>query len=386
MNNVGYPFRTARKIVKAGLLPFATWPAHHLLRLVGYYRRPADMPKVERIMAALYGGIGNVILAGPMLKALHERWPGARMHVWAQEKQAVEICRAIPYVHEVLVSGDKNIRSDYDLFVTNCVAPPLRASLFALRCGAQARAGDDQTGSHLGLLFNYCIHSDCSLHEVRRNLDILTAIGPAPADDAPFIRITDEDRLAAAKILDASISPGRRIVGIHPGCRAGQSFKRWSRPRFAELARRLAAEHQAAVVVLGGPDELILARAIARDGGDSCLTVCGLPLLQTAAILERCDVFISNDSGLMHIAAALGTPTVGIFGPTPPRRCSPYGSGHTVVTAGMACQPCHTLEGEIKCRGPVSCMEAVTVDQVLAAAAELLNKQPIQASPLQNVG
>ena len=344
------------------------------------------MPNVERIMAALYGGIGNVILAGPMLKALHNRWPGATMHVWAQVKQAVEICRGIPYVNEVLINSDENIRSDYDLFVANCVAPPLRASLFALRCGASARAGDDRTGSHRGLLFNYPVRSDCSLHEVRRNLDILTAIGLAPSDDAPFIRISDEDRQAVAKILDASVSTGRRIVGIHPGCRAGQSFKRWSRPRFAELARRLTAEHRVAVVVLGGPDELTLARVIAREGGDSCLVVCGLPLLQTAAIIERCDVFISNDSGLMHIAAALGTPTVGIFGPTPPRRCRPYGSGHAVVTADMACQPCRTLEGEIKCRGHVSCMDAITVDQVLAAAAELLNKQPIHAGTLQNVG
>jgi len=373
MNTNRHPVPAAGRVVKTALLPLVTWPAHQVLRRTGYYRRRPDRRQGGATLLALYGGIGNVVLATPMLRAIHRDLPESGLHVWCQAAPAAEICRAVPYVDEVWVDGRDAVPSGYDLFVANCVAPPLRASLFGLRCGASVRAGEDATRSRRGLLFTGGGRGDSSAHEVRRNLNVLRAIGLDPSSDRPFVNLRREHRAAARGVFRASVPPGRPCVGLHPGCGAGEAFKRWGRSKFAELARRLSADHGAAVLLFGGPEEVELAEAIADESGCGRVVAGRGSLLAAAALIERCDLFVSNDSGLMHIAAAVGTPTVGIFGPTRPEKNRPHGTGHVVVSAAMPCQPCYTPEGRIGCGGPIPCLAAVSVEQVLSAAARLLS-------------
>ncbi len=360
--------------MKKALLPLLTWPAHQALRCAGYYRPNTEIARGSRILVALYGGIGNVVLATPMLQAIHRGFPESVLHVWCQVRPSAEICRTIPYVERVLIDGGASVSSDYDIFVVNCVAPPLRASLFGLNSGASLMVGEDSTKSHLGFLFNCCGVADVSAHEVDRNLGILRRIGLRPLQARPFINIGEEHRIASREFLRDGGLSGRPVVGLHPGSGPAQSFKRWRRSKFAELARRLCEDHGVTVLLFGGEDEIELAEAIADESGCGHVVAGRLSILETAALIEQCKLFISNDSGLMHIAAAVGTPTIGIFGPTRPEKNRPYGTDHLVVTAGMRCQPCYSTESTIKCSDPLPCMEAIRVEHVLSAAAGALTK------------
>jgi len=379
MSTNGHLIFAARQMVKRAFLPLVSWPACCALRWCGYYRRRAELARLDRVLVALYGGIGNVVLATSMLETIAQGLADSTVDVWCQPGAAAEICRRIPNVEKVLIGGRDAVSSDYDLFVANCVAPPLRASLFGLLSGASIRAGRDPTRSHLGFLFN--CRGDCgpSEHEVDRNLNIVKAIGLTPSRREPFVNVSDEHRAAAREILGQCAALGGPVIGLHPGCGAAQSFKRWGRSKFAELVRRLSQDHGATAILFGGPEETALAEAVAGEHGR---VVAGrLSLLETAALIEQCDMFISNDSGLMHVAAAVGTPTVGIFGPTRPEKNRPYGRGHTVVTAHMPCQPCYSAEGRIRCTGNFPCLEALSVEQVLTAAVETMTKAKPSTGP-----
>ncbi len=369
----------SKRITKRTMLPCMTWPLYHALRCFGYYHHTGKPAHIERVLLALYGGIGNVVLASPMLQAIHEELPDASLDVWCQASVAAEICQAVPYVNQVLTGEVDRLSGDYDLFIANCVAPPLRASLFGLRCGASIRAGEDPTRSHRGCLFNCQPSSDPALHEVNRNLAILRAIGFEPRATKPFVCLDEKHRDVGCGILHEIRNSDKPLVGIHAGSGAYQPFKRWPRERFAELTLRLEEDCNAMVLLFGGPDEAGLAEAIAAQSAHGSVVAGRLSLLETAALIEQCDLFISNDSALMHIAAAMDTCTIGIFGPTRPGKNRPYGQGHAVVQAGMECQPCYNVEGTIRCAAPVSCLKAVTVEHVLHVARKrLLEKWPVR--------
>jgi ADP-heptose:LPS heptosyltransferase len=155
-------------------------------------------------------------------------------------------------------------------------------------------------------------------------------------------------------------------------------MKRWPAARFTSLARTLSVRHQARVVVLGGADEAGLAARLA-DQVPGALSLAGrLNLGQTISVLGRCSLFVGNDSAPLHMAAALGIPTVGIFGPTNPLNFRPRGPRVQVVRSGLGCSPCfhfvgsHSLWSGSRCRVP-SCLHAISTSAVLAATEALLS-------------
>jgi len=162
------------------------------------------------------------------------------------------------------------------------------------------------------------------------------------------------------------IGDGRGKVALLP--RSRWHSKNWPVGNFAELARRLSAG--AAVYLLGGKDDAAACKAIADRVDGACTNLAGkTSLVETGSVLQEMDLLISNDSGPVHMAAALGTPTLALFGPTDPARTGPYGEGHRVVRDSHDCQPCFSR----RCRtAGMPCIERITVDRVEAAAREML--------------
>jgi heptosyltransferase II len=159
-------------------------------------------------------------------------------------------------------------------------------------------------------------------------------------------------------------SDGRSEIALAPGA-VGPS-KRWPAASFAELARRLTAQGHR-VWIVGGPGERALAAEIAGTGGEDIRDLTGPDLRNAILALAAADVAVSNDSGLLHVAAALRTPAIGIFGPTSPYHWAPLNPLAAVIQADgeLACRPCH----EPVCRpGHHLCMRNIAVEQVLAAA------------------
>ncbi len=161
------------------------------------------------------------------------------------------------------------------------------------------------------------------------------------------------------------------LIGIHPGATGGAA-KRWIPEHYAEVADRLASAHRGRVVLLGGPGELNLTREIrSRIQAPVIDLAAKTSLVELMGALAALSVLVTNDSGPMHLAAALGTPTVAIFGPTDERETAPMGRNSRVLRRHVDCSPCLLKD----CPTDHRCMTEVGVEEVLAAATPLLEKK-----------
>ena len=213
--------------------------------------------------------------------------------------------------------------------------------------------------------------------EAERNLALLLPLAPGlragPADSLYLTKGRESDAAGAVekRLREAGVGSGP-LVGLHPG--SVWPTKRWFPERYAALAARLVKEASATVVLLGGPGDKALAASVAAAAGVGLLDWTGKTTLpELLALTSKLDLLVTNDSGPMHVAAAHGVPVLAIFGPTTKELgFFPYGDGHAVLEADLACRPCG-LHGAKECpEGHFLCMKLITVDQAHRAAQDLL--------------
>ncbi len=208
------------------------------------------------------------------------------------------------------------------------------------------------------------------LHQLRDYDRLLRAMGLEPDRDA-LPRLTPGETAVERARAALTAAPGAGAVprvALFAGGAFGPS-KRWPAARFAEAARRLAEDGRA-VVLVAGPGEEELAAAIAGESAvDPPVVGADLDLAELAALLAELDLLVTNDSGPMHLAAAVGTRCVALFGPTDPRRTAPLGKGHRVLWTHRWCSPC------FRKRCPLlhhRCLREIGAREVLAACREIL--------------
>lgn len=221
-------------------------------------------------------------------------------------------------------------------------------------------------------LANCHIEAKDGLHDVEQNLRVVNALGTTPPPDLVFPKLfNDADTTAALNWLKQRNLTGKILIGMHPGSSAehGMVAKRWPEAHFAELAKKLAHSFSASVLIFGGPEENPIKRTVAYLCGKEAHSVEDLSLRQSAALIAQCRFFVSNDSGLMHVAALSGVATAGIFGPTDDTRTAPWGKGHLVLR-NQDCGPCWTIAnvGVRKDCGykAYRCIKELGVDEVFA--------------------
>ncbi len=228
-------------------------------------------------------------------------------------------------------------------------------------------------------------------HEVVQNLGLVMAaagvdgktfaIGDQQADDGWALRfgVSAADAAAAEQLL-TPLAGGRRLVAIHPG--SGAAVKRWRTEAWAEFTRRLSVDHGVQVVFTGSAGEAELIDPILdtlRSGGSLPAPAVSLAgqtgLSALAAVYRRCSLVIGPDSGPLHLAVAVGTPTVHLYGPVDRRTFGPWGSPqrHRVVTSNWACIPCNRLDWPVNSLNEHGCVQDIAVEQVLVEAITLLN-------------
>jgi len=319
------------------------------------------------------GGIGDAVLFVPMLRHLREAWPDARIDLLCERRNrgVVEGIGLIDRVFCYDRPGDllAVLRGGYDIVIDTEQMHALSA-LVARATRAPRRVGF-ATNSRRRMLTDP-VPYDLELYEARSFLELArVATGKEPSwdPDAPFYPVAAED---AAWARDRLRNLPRPRVAVHPGASIPQ--RRWPPARYAELARRLA-EDGAAIVVLGGPTDGRAARRIARDlGGLPHANLAGACSLgRAAAVVAEVDVYVSADTGILHLAYGVGTRTVHLFGPGVLSKWGPPGRRFRVVRAeGVPCSPCTRYGYTPPCAQGLACMDRITPEMVLAAVREQL--------------
>jgi heptosyltransferase-2 len=245
-----------------------------------------------------------------------------------------------------------------------------RSAWIASRSGIPERWGYRTAGR--GLLLTRSPRAPRgTMHQRRYYLELMRALEIPAADDVPRMRARASSRERADTMLkNAGVSLGDVLVGFAPGAAYGQA-KRWPPDRVAAVIERLASRGVRAVL-LGADADRATARAIesALPAGVRPIDLVGrTSLRELAGVLARCAAFVSNDSGAMHVAAALGVPVTAIFGPTNERETSPEGpAAHDIVLRDVFCRPCMLRDCPIDHR----CMKRIGVDDVIASVEKHL--------------
>jgi heptosyltransferase-2 len=250
-----------------------------------------------------------------------------------------------------------------------------RSALIAKLSGVKVRIGF--TNSEGRFFYTKTVPFSWMIHDAERNLYLLQGIVNENFKSADLnmqnAGANAED--SAAKMLADAGLEGKMLAGIHPG--SVWPTKCWPYENYAKLITRLEKELGVISVIVGGGKDIDLGEQVSRLSDAHSVNLAGKTTLsELMALMKRFRLFITNDSGPMHIAAAFGVPVLGIFGPTTKELgFFPYGEGNRVIEVkGLPCRPC-ALHGGKKCpQGHFKCMRDITVDEVFAAAREMLSK------------
>lgn len=213
-------------------------------------------------------------------------------------------------------------------------------------------------------------------HQVEYYYRMAQSLGVTQPYELPNLVVgREEEGWAHAFLKDAGIDESALLLGINPGSTYG-SAKCWFPERYLELTQRLIGRVDAAVLLVGGKDNAPLINYIASNLDGRIVKLVGEDLLKLAALMKRCHLFITNDTGPMHIAAAVGTPVVALFGSTNPLTTSPLGRGHRIVRKEVSCSPCLKRV----CPDDHRCMDIISVDEVERVVMEQLELSTFEVS------
>ena len=344
-----------------------------------------DFDKITKVLIRGTNWIGDVVMTFPAIAAVRETLPAARVTVLVKPWVA-DLVRMHPAVDEVLVyerpgrhEGAGGIlrlarelkarRFDAAILLQNAI----EAAIIARLAGIPVRAGYSTDAR--GLLLTHPVRLEAGIKAVHQSLyyvEMLEALGFTPSRAPLALTPTEAQRIAAEQHLVRFGIAGRRpIVGMAPGAAYGPA-KRWFADRFAAVADRLAERFSCPVLLFGSQGDRPSTEAVRSAAKTAIVDVAGRTNLGDAvALIARCDLFITNDSGLMHVAGALGVPTVAIFGSTNPKTTYPLGERTVLVRRPVDCSPCLKQE----CPDDFRCMDLVTVDEVLEHSTRLLGEE-----------
>jgi predicted lipopolysaccharide heptosyltransferase III len=252
-----------------------------------------------------------------------------------------------------------------------------RAAFLTWISGAGIRIGFNAEQRWTGRCYTSVVSGGAGAHRIERDLAALAPLGVSVHDRVPRMWLTPEDDARVERLMtEIGLRPARPWVVVQPGARYW--FKAWPPERFAELADRLHKQFDCQVVVAGSPQEASLAQAVIGSAKSRPLSIAGRSdVRMLAALLQRSVLFVGNDTGAMHIAAAVGTPVVGLFGPSNPTEWGPRGGSSEVIYKGLDCRICFHPTCR---RGEENCMKLITVDEVMAAAVRQIRARETRPS------
>jgi ADP-heptose:LPS heptosyltransferase len=345
----------------------------HVFRKGGGTGLTPDLASLRRIVVIRPGGMGDMVLLLPMLRALRRHCPQAAVDLVCERRNR-DILDLAGLGGGVARYDGNPLRLLWRLRRTSCdvVIDTEQfhnlSAVMALVTGASVRIGFKINPAR-NAIYTHLVNYDLEGYEAGEFMRLLEPLGirePAVVEGTLKAPAADAMPPGLAPAWDA-LARGRRLVVIQAG--SASRYKAWPAERFIALIRRLASDPDRFFVIIGGkPDRRFAAAIVRRVGlGGRVMAVAGaLTVERTVVLLGRASLYIGLDSGMGHVAVALGLPTVVLFGPSDHRKWGVDGGRHAVVRRPLACAPCFIFGYHKFCR-TFACMQGVRVDDVLDA-------------------
>jgi lipopolysaccharide heptosyltransferase II len=367
----------------------------------------------NRILVIKLCCLGDIVHMTPALRGLRGKYPRAEITLLISQ-WVVDLVKCIPFVDDyILYDAPYSTSISRRIRETVALLSKLRKEpydvilighrnrvfgILALLSGANTRVG------FIGVPFlTHQVPFEPTVHEVERYLDLVRSLGATVETPETELRPLCRDQESIDELMEKhGVAKGARVVGIFPG--GGQNpgtfmtIKRWYPDQYSQLINNLCREYGYAVLLVGNDSEAELNERIRKAVADSCqvFNLAGqLTLRQFVALAARCCLFVGGDSGPTHIAAAVGTPTLSLFGPSNPRLVAPRGRLHRYLWRQVHCSPCYTpvtvmarrnLDGnDFVCwTGTHACMKELMVNDVLQTIREMMRETEKAGRSLEN--
>jgi len=333
--------------------------------------------EMHKVLFFKPGAIGDLLHTLPALKALRKKFPSAHVTVVvspglesliqgtsvADRVQVFDKSKFKRHLKDIINFGIRIRDEHYDLFID--MQPSVRSMALRWLSGARhvlvyRKHRKDRAG-------------DRRLHAVENFLETLLPLGIDGTVDSIELPVKPDARQHIDRFLaERNIDDNRPLIALNCSVGSARPARNWFPERFAALADRLIDELGAQVVFVGGNEDRELVRSVLAGMKHKAMSAAGeLSLSDSAALLARCKCLVSADTGPLHLATAVQTPVVGLFGSTDPGRTGPIGKEHQVIRKELSCVPCEEKHCPL---GTRACMADITVDEVFKAVGRVLGK------------
>lgn len=351
-----------------------------------------------KILVNALSGIGDALMFTPSLKLMKEAYPNSEIHALVMFKAVKDFYERNENIGKVfyfdfLSEGIFNslkfvvaLRGKYDISINVYPSNRKEYNVINFLLGAKKRSAVKylrKDFSNLGFLNNIRTLECDSVHNVQSNVKLCEKLTAQTAKEISPLQfpLTDSDyEFANTFLKEKNIDTQDLVIGFHPGSATlkNQANRRWEPEKFASLGKRLIEIHNAKILLFGGPSEDDLKREIVSQiNSPKAISVVSHNLTESGAVMKRCNVFVTNDSSLMHIASALQLKVIAIIGPTNTKYIYPWKTEHKIVSLNLDCAPCFIYSPRplICSRNDVKfkCIKELDVDRVYAAVLEFFN-------------
>ena len=312
--------------------------------------RQFDLDQIQRLLILRMGPLGETLLTTPVIRALRQRFPEVYIAYMVAPGRE-DLVSENPNLDEVITYSVSIPKLIYEMAKRSfqmavVLQPTFRLVLHTFLACIPFRIGFE-TNTGKGRLLHVAVPNNIVQHETARYLDVVRGIGIEPDSEVPEMFVD----AAAQKwvdnfLVDAGVPSDRPLIGLNPG--SGSESRRWSKVGFAQVGDRLHQKYDAQIFITAGDAEGALPHEVADLMSCSPILVTGTTPMQLGAMLQKCRLYISNDTGPMHMSTAVKTPTIALFGASNPRQWGPNWQPHTVIARES--------------------MEDITVEDVLGAA------------------
>ncbi len=339
--------------------------------------------KIKKILIIVPYAIGDVLITTPMIKAIKKNLPKTKI-VCLCSDWSKDIIVNNKYVDDVIIVdnnffikkkwGMKFIKKlKKEKFDACIVCEMFSLPIFSFLCGIPIRIGFDFNGE--GFSLTHTVQYTQDKHVLDYFLDMIKFLGINGHDKKMVLELSKEDIKFAGQHFKKTGFRNKLLIGLCPGGGIKPGYptesKQWPTQYYEKLVKKLISDYNCNIILIGGQEDNKQAKILSRLDKKRILDFTGKTTIrQSAAVIGRCDLFITNDSAPMHISSAMGVPTVSIFGPTDPMRLAPLNKNSIAVYSKIRCAPCFGTDRFTKCRDH-NCITSVRVGEVFNAVMKL---------------